>query len=85
MIKINNMFYYLQTLVRKIRFYSKEMFFKRSYSQFGEDLLLQGFLGEKWSWNYRGFWVDIGAHHPRRLWNTKIYSDGGWRGINLDA
>ena len=47
MIQINNMFYYVQTLVRKIRFYSKEMFFKRSYSQFGEDLLLQGFLGEK--------------------------------------
>ena len=85
MIKINNMFYYVQTLVRKIRFYSKEMFFKRSYSQFGEDLLLQGFLGEKWSWNYRGFWVDIGAHHPRRLSNTKIYSDVGWRGINVDA
>ena len=72
-------------LIRKIRFYWKERVFKRSYSQYGEDLLLQGFLGEKWSWKYKGFWVDIGAHHPVHLSNTKIYSDVGWKGINVDA
>lgn len=75
----------LQIIGKKILFYSKKMFFNRSYSQFGEDLLLQGFLGKKWSWNYKGFYVDIGAHHPTRLSNTKIYYDAGWRGINVDA
>ena len=80
-----DLFRRLQTIVKKVLFYSKELFFKRSYSQFGEDLLLQGFLGEKWSWNYKGFYIDIGAHHPTRLSNTKIYYDVGWRGINVDA
>lgn len=72
-------------LLQKIRFYLREFPFKRSYAQYGEDLLLQGFLGEKWSWSYKGFYVDIGAHHPKKLSNTKIYSDAGWRGINVDA
>ncbi len=85
MARIRDLLHDVQTFVKKARFYSKELFFKRSYSQFGEDLLLQGFLGEKWCWNYKGFWVDIGAHHPKRLSNTKIYSDVGWRGINVDA
>ena len=72
-------------LFKKISFYSKEYRRRRSYAQFGEDLLLRGFLGEKWSWNYKGFWVDIGAHHPVQLSNTKLYSEVGWRGINVDA
>lgn len=57
-----------------------------SYSQYGEDLMLAGFLGDKfYCCEYRGFWVDIGAHHPARFSNTKIFSDRGWRGINVDA
>lgn len=35
--------------------------------------------------SYRGFWVDIGAHHPVRYSNTRMFSDLGWRGINVDA
>lgn len=75
----------LYVFVKKCRFYLKEVRFSRSYSQFGEDLLLRGFLGDKWSWNYRGFWVDIGAHHPRMLSNTMAFYKNGWRGINVDA
>ena len=77
----------MKTLLKKILFYSKEIFGIRSYSQFGEDVMLRGFLGygEKWAWNYQGFWVDIGAHHPTRLSNTKMFSRVGWRGINVDA
>ena len=63
----------LYVLVKKCRFYFKELRFSRSYSQLGEDLLLRGFLGDKWSWNYRGLWVDIGAHHPRMLSNTMAF------------
>ena len=75
----------INILAKKILFYSREIRFRRSYSQFGEDLLLQGFLGDKWSWNYKGFWVDIGAHHPSNLSNTKAFYLNGWRGINVDA
>ena len=42
------------------------------------------FLEDKWSWNYKGFWVDIGAYHPSNLSNTKVFSLNGWRGINVD-
>ena len=83
--KRNNILERISVLVRKMIFYSKEIRFHRSYSQFGEDLLLQSFLGDKWSWNYKGFWVDIGAHHPSKLSNTKAFSTNGWRGINVDA
>ena len=31
-----------------------------------------------------GFFVDVGAHHPRRFSNTKFFYDLGWSGINLD-
>jgi FkbM family methyltransferase len=70
---------------KKCLFYAREIGFRRSYSQFGEDILLQSFLGDKWSWGYKGFWVDIGAHHPSNLSNTKAFALNGWRGINVDA
>lgn len=57
-----------------------------SYSQNAEDLLLYDFMIERlFNPNYRGFWVDIGAHDPVRYSNTKIFSDMGWCGINVDA
>jgi hypothetical protein len=68
----------------KCLFYAREIGFHRSYSQYGEDVLLQGFWEDKWSWGYKGFWVDIGAHHPSNLSNTKAFALNGWRGINVD-
>lgn len=57
-----------------------------SYSQTGEDMLLLSFLRSRLDdLKYKGFWVDIGAHHPTRFSNTKIFYDSGWRGINVDA
>ena len=56
-----------------------------SYSQIGEDVMLLGFLGTNRFAGTHGFWVDIGAHHPTRYSNTKLYSLAGWRGINVDA
>ncbi len=32
-----------------------------------------------------GFYVDVGAHHPKRFSNTYIFYLSGWRGINVDA
>src|SRR5690348_16491596 len=52
-----------------------------SYSQDGEDVVLRRLLeGRK-----NGFYVDVGAHHPRRFSNTFYFYRRGWRGINIDA
>ncbi len=51
-----------------------------SYSQEGEDMILRRiFQGQD-----TGFYVDIGAHHPKRYSNTCIFYLQGWRGINID-
>jgi FkbM family methyltransferase len=55
-----------------------------SYSQEGEDLILKRIF------EYRrisdgGFFVDIGAHHPKRFSNTYFFYERNWKGINVDA
>ena len=52
-----------------------------SYSQEAEDLLLFNVYKRQ----KQGFYVDVGAHHPRRFSNTHIFFEYGWRGINIDA
>lgn len=52
----------------------------RSNSQKGEDLLIDEYFNHK----KRGFYIDIGACHPKRFNNTKIFYDKGWRGINIE-
>lgn len=56
-------------------------FASKSYSQEGEDLILQRLLERKRD----GFYVDVGAHHPVRFSNTWLFYKKGWRGINIDA
>ena len=57
-----------------------------SWSQAGEDVMLTPFLRDRIDdASYKGFWVDIGAHHPVLWSNTKMFSDRGWHGINVDA
>ena len=53
----------------------------KSYSQEGEDMILRR-LFEK---QKTGFYVDVGAHHPKRFSNTYFFYKLGWRGINIDA
>lgn len=38
------------------------------------------YLGDKST----GFYIDIGAHHPRRFSNTFLFYKMGWSGINID-
>ncbi len=61
---------------RWFRTYARE-----SYSQEGEDMLLERFLEHKQC----GFYVDVGAHHPKRFSNTYRLYRRGWRGLNIDA
>jgi FkbM family methyltransferase len=52
----------------------------KSYSVEGEDLILNRILHGK----SRGFYVDVGAHHPRRFSNTHRFYRDGWSGINIE-
>lgn len=53
----------------------------RSYSQEGEDMILRRIFERQ----EKGFYVDVGAHHPKRFSNTYYFYRKGWRGINIDA
>lgn len=53
----------------------------KSYSQEGEDIILKRIFGDKKD----GFFVDVGAHHPKRFSNTYFFYKLGWHGINIDA
>ena len=35
--------------------------------------------------NKIGFYIDVGAHHPKRFSNTYSLYRKGWKGINIDA
>ena len=52
----------------------------KSYSQEGEDVILQYIFRDQET----GFYVDIGAHHPKRFSNTFGLYKMGWLGINVD-
>lgn len=53
----------------------------KSYSGNGEDIILKEYLfkGKK-----NGFFVDVGAFHPKIISNTFLLSKAGWRGINIE-
>lgn len=52
------------------------------YGQSAEDAVLGRLFGQRRG----GFYVDIGAHHPRKLSNTHVlHRYFGWTGINVDA
>jgi FkbM family methyltransferase len=54
---------------------------KVSYSQYGEDLLIKLALPES---KTKGFYVDVGCHHPRRGSNTYGLYQKGWHGLLID-
>jgi FkbM family methyltransferase len=51
-----------------------------AYAQEGEDILLDRLLSKQG----HGFYVDVGAHHPKRFSNTQYFYLRGWRGINIE-
>ncbi|PIW69278.1 MAG: SAM-dependent methyltransferase [Ignavibacteriales bacterium CG12_big_fil_rev_8_21_14_0_65_30_8] len=54
---------------------------QKSFSQEGEDLILSRFFENK----KKGFYIDVGAYHPKRFSNTYKLYKMGWAGINIDA
>lgn len=55
-------------------------FLVNSYSQWGEDIIIDNLLDKKRG----GFYVDIGAYDPIRFSNTKRFYLKGWNGINIE-
>jgi hypothetical protein len=53
---------------------------KTTFSYCGEDVALARLLPDS-----KGFYVDIGAFHPKFLSNTYFLWKRGWRGINVDV
>ncbi|MCF7861661.1 FkbM family methyltransferase [Candidatus Woesearchaeota archaeon] len=44
-------------------------------------MILQRIFGRQ----SNGFYIDVGAHHPKRFSNTFFFYKKGWNGINIDA
>ena len=76
----------IKKLIRPVveRIYPFYLFGYKSYSQDGEDMMLRAFMEIEYPKNYKGFYVDIGAHHPYRFSNTVYFYKKGWRGINVE-
>lgn len=53
----------------------------RSYSGEGEDMILRKIFYKK----EKGFYIDVGAYHPKKSSNTYYFYKKGWKGINIDA
>lgn len=72
----------IKNLARRSVFFLRwDPWLKNSWSQEGEDRLLERIFESK----SIGFYIDIGAHHPMRFSNTYGFYRKGWRGINVDA
>jgi FkbM family methyltransferase len=56
------------------------MYAEPCFAQEGEEMLLKVELDFD-----DGYYVDVGAYHPRRFSNTAYMHSRGWRGINVDA
>jgi FkbM family methyltransferase len=66
--------------LREFLAYFVDLYALKSYSQEGEDMILRRIFEPQRT----GFYVDVGAHHPRRFSNTYFFYRRGWSGINLD-
>ncbi len=84
--KIIRKFFYI---LKNSQFFTYISFFKNvfnlnyfsiSFSQEGEDMILKTIINNESS----RFYIDIGAHHPKRFSNTYYFYKQGWKGINID-
>lgn len=74
--------HFLKNILKRIySFLTWDQWVNRSWSQEGEDMVLRRIFEKKTN----GFYVDVGAHHPKRFSNTYLFYRKGWSGINIDA
>ena len=75
--KLKNKIHIIQNIYLKNKYFFK----KKSYAMDGEDLAIDQYIVKK----DKGFYVDIGAHHPIHRNNTQLLFNKGWSGINIDV
>ena len=75
--KLKNRIHILQNIYLKNKYFIN----RKSYAMDGEDTAINVFNKKK----DKGFYVDIGAHHPIQRNNTHLLFKKGWEGINIDV
>lgn len=65
---------------RYIKFNMLDGYAIKSYSQEGEDMILYRIFERQRT----GFYIDIGAYHPKKYSNTYFFYKRGWRGISIE-
>ena len=68
-------------ILQNIYFKNKYFINRKSYAMDGEDTAINVFNKK----TEKGFYVDIGAHHPIQRNNTHLLFKKGWEGINIDV
>lgn len=76
---LNNKLFYKIYLYYNLYIRNFKYLFKENYSQVDEDIFLKNYFSKK-----RGFYVDLGCHHPFRNNNTFLLYKSGWSGLNID-
>ena len=56
-----------------------------SNSQWNQDMVCSTILSEKFGVYETGFYCDVGAHDGKRLSNTFIFANRGWRGVCVEC
>ena len=64
-----------------LKYFYWNIFKKANFSQGSEEEILQIFFSD----THKGFYIDVGCHHPNRFSNTALLYKNGWNGINIDA
>ena len=75
--RLKNKIHILQNIYLKNKYLIK----RKSYAMDGEDTAINVFNKK----TEKGFYVDIGAHHPIQRNNTHLLFKKGWEGINIDV
>jgi len=75
--RLKNKIHILQNIYLKNKYFIN----RKSYAMDGEDIAISVFNKKK----DKGFYVDIGAHHPIQRNNTHLLFKKGWEGINIDV
>ena len=74
---MKNFFFYIYHLYYR----HKNFFPKKTYSCWGEDIIISNFFKNK----KKGFYIDVGSYHPFFWNNTYLLYKKDWSGINVDA
>jgi FkbM family methyltransferase len=60
-----------------------QLFGDKTYAQHGDDIVIRAIFHSLGIGTPS--YLDLGAHHPERISNTKLFYDAGSRGINVEA